>query len=232
MSPGGCGYFIIVRNDGHFVKGFQSAGSGRVCSPVLFAVNRRPNVFETDDTLGISPQLACWVIHSHVTRSWNSRAKRVATPVFYKFRAKRTYVRDVLQVLTRGSILYECPQQRAQRAHDDVNKQEVSRYINEFPKCVTQIITTGKLNTIKRKQFSLETEFVSVVWWRGLHQKGNAFELKHLVFLVTNCSQWYCVLTFVAGLGLSTEFVFLAGSIRYCTDWCGASKLRRILIRA
>jgi hypothetical protein len=51
----------------------------------------------------------------------------------------------------------------AQRALDDVNKQGVSRYMNEFQKCVTQIRTTGKLNAIKRKQISLETEIVSVV---------------------------------------------------------------------
>ena len=50
---------VIVRNDGQLVKGFQSADSGRVCSPAQFSVNRRPNVFETGDTLGISPQLAC-----------------------------------------------------------------------------------------------------------------------------------------------------------------------------
>jgi hypothetical protein len=52
---------------------------------------------------------------------------------------------------------------KTQRTLDDVNKQEVSRYIKEFQKCLTQIRTTGKLKTIKRKEIYLETEIVSVV---------------------------------------------------------------------
>jgi len=47
-----CASLVIFRNDVHFVKGFQTAGSGHDTSPVLFTVNRRRNVFEIGNTLG------------------------------------------------------------------------------------------------------------------------------------------------------------------------------------
>jgi hypothetical protein len=61
---------------------------------------------------------------------------------------------------------------KAQGTFYDVNKQEVGRYINEFQECLTQIRTTGKLNTIKRKQISLEAEIVVCCLMNRVASKG------------------------------------------------------------